>query len=111
MKKIAIIALLASLGPGGCIPDKLCETVEKDNRCDSREDCVVAFCAADCENCRVVVSRKQADRAYCLVIEGDDVPDRCREAYEDLDCSDAPAVCPPTGQPACVDGRCQPVAE
>lgn len=111
MKRITLIALLALLFGAGCIPDKLCETVEKDNRCDSNADCVVAFCAADCDNCRVVVSRKQADRAYCLIVEGEDVPDRCREAYEDLNCSSVPPICPPPGNPVCDGGKCIPVVE
>lgn len=104
-------SLVFALALSACIPDKLCDTVDKDNKCDSNGDCVRAFCAADCDLCTKVYSKKQADRAYCLVIEGDDVPERCREAYEDLDCSsELPPVCPEEGAEAhCVEGECVPV--
>ncbi len=110
MDRTLIACVLAALATA-CIPDRLCDTVEKDNRCDSDGDCVVVFCAANCDNCRVVVSRKQADRAYCLVIDGDEVPDRCREAYEELSCSSLPPICPPPGTPRCSEGKCVPVVE
>jgi hypothetical protein len=105
-----IVVVISTLA--GCIPDKLCDTVSKDNKCDSNTDCVVAFCAADCDNCRVVVSQKQADRAYCLVIDGEEIPSRCREAWEELDCNTTlPPICPPPGDPRCIDGECVPVIE
>ena len=107
-----ILFILVGLSLAGCIPDQLCDTVDKDNTCDSDNDCVVAYCAADCDNCRVVVSEKQADRAYCLIIDGDDIPSRCREAYNELNCnSTLPPICPPPGTPRCQEGRCVPVVE
>jgi len=110
MRQIPVIVVAALLA-AGCIPDKLCDTVEKDNTCEDNGDCVRAFCAADCDTCTKVYSEKQADRAYCLVIEGDDIPSRCREAYEDLNCeSTIPPLCPEEGAEArCVDGKCVPV--
>ncbi len=109
MKTIPVIMLAALVA--GCIPDKLCESVEKDNTCEDNGDCVRAFCAVDCDHCTKVYSEKQADRAYCLIIEGDDIPSRCREAYEDLNCeSTIPPLCPEEGAEAhCVEGKCVPV--
>jgi hypothetical protein len=103
-------ALVVVVLAGCTIPDKLCDTVAGDNTCDGDGDCVRAFCAAECDNCRKVYSRKQAERAYCLVIVGDSIPSRCREAYEDLSCDPTPPVCPEEGAEArCVDGECVPV--
>jgi len=110
MDRLASLALISLLA--GCtIPDKLCDSVAKDNTCDSNADCVKAYCAVDCDHCEKVYSRKQADRAYCLIIVGGEVPDRCREAYEDLGCDGGlPPICPEEAAEArCVDHDCVPV--
>jgi len=103
-----IVLAAACLALGACtIPDKLCETSEKDNRCESNAECMIGYCAAQCDNCRHVYSERQMERAYCLVEPGGDIPDRCRDAYFDQGCdSEPPPVCPPVGEPRCEEGRC-----
>ena len=82
MKPPEIAVLASALAIASCVPDRLCDTVEKDNTCSGDSDCVVAFCAVECGLCEKVYSRKQVDRGYCLVGTGESVPDRCRSGYE-----------------------------
>ncbi len=109
-RRIGLAAATIALS-AACIPDRLCDTVEKDNACSSDSDCVVAYCSVECGLCEKVYSRKQVDRGYCLVGAGESVPDRCRSGYEDLNCSPTPIPCPPTGTPRCEGGKCVPVLE
>ena len=91
------------------IPDKVCETDPEDNTCSGPDDCVVAFCAAECDSCAMVYSSRQVEEAWCLTRPGRSPNERCTEAAE-LSCPAGPSVCPRGVVPDCKDGKCVPTS-
>jgi hypothetical protein len=92
------------------IPEKICETDEKDNVCNSVDDCLVAYCASDCTKCAAVYSKKQVQEAWCLTPIDEEPNARCRKAAE-ATCtpSSLPPTCPRYIVPACEENKCIPV--
>lgn len=93
------------------IPEGLCPSEGKKGSCDDRSDCTIAYCAVSCSRCLTVYSKEQVKKYYCLIEEGGSVPRRCTDALKELNCPDVPPVCPPSGQPSCKEGKCEPKFE
>jgi len=107
---VQLFAAAAMMVFAACnLPEELCNTKESENTCSSPDDCVVAYCAADCSVCQAVYSRRQVENTWCLTPIDESPNSRCREAAESV-CtpSSLPPVCPRYIQPLCEDGECVP---